>query len=99
MVDVDDGRVRSDVPHTAARTLEVPRIEEEHELRLDPAWRDVFDVVEARQELVHRGQRRRDEHPYVLARGAQRLGEREAAAQRVAVSVLVTKDQDLLVGV
>jgi len=34
----------------------------------------------------------------VLARGAQRLREREAAAERVAVGVLVTEDQDLLVG-
>jgi hypothetical protein len=39
-----------------------------------------------------------DQHPYVLARGAQRLREREAAAERVAVGVLVTEDKDLLVG-
>jgi len=35
----------------------------------------------------------------VLAGGAQSLGEGEAAAQRVAVGVLVAEDQDLLVGV
>jgi hypothetical protein len=35
----------------------------------------------------------------VLARRAQGLGESEAAAERVAVGVLVTEDQDLLVGV
>ena len=40
----------------------------------------------------------RDQHPYVLPRSAQRLREREAAAERVAVGVLVTEDQDLLVG-
>jgi len=34
----------------------------------------------------------------VLARGAQRLGERKAAAERVAVGVLVAEDQDFLVG-
>jgi hypothetical protein len=35
----------------------------------------------------------------VLARGPQGLGEGEAAAERVAVGVLVSEDQDLLVGV
>jgi hypothetical protein len=40
----------------------------------------------------------RDEHRHVLAPGAQRLRESEAAAKRVAVRVLVTEDQDLLVG-
>ncbi|HZQ49466.1 MAG TPA: hypothetical protein VFB69_04075 [Candidatus Dormibacteraeota bacterium] len=35
----------------------------------------------------------------MLARGAQRLSEREAAAERVAVGVLVSEDQDLFVGV
>jgi hypothetical protein len=35
----------------------------------------------------------------VLARGAQRLREGEAAAECVAIGVLVTEDQDLLVGV
>ncbi len=39
-----------------------------------------------------------DQHPHVLARGAKRLREREAAAERVAVGVLVTEDEDLLVG-
>jgi len=33
----------------------------------------------------------------VLARRSQGLGEREAAAERVAVGVLVSEDQDLLV--
>jgi hypothetical protein len=39
-----------------------------------------------------------DEHPHVLAGCAQRLCEGEAAAEGVAVCVLVTEDQDLLVG-
>ncbi len=34
----------------------------------------------------------------MLARSAQRLREGEAAAKRVAVGVLVTEDQDLLIG-
>lgn len=34
----------------------------------------------------------------MLARRAQRLGERQAAAEGVAVGILVAKDQDLLVG-
>jgi hypothetical protein len=33
----------------------------------------------------------------MLARSSQRFGERKAAAERVAVGVLVTEDQDLLV--
>ena len=41
----------------------------------------------------------RDEHPHMLARGAKRFGEGEAAPERVAVGVLVTEDQDLLIGV
>ena len=40
-----------------------------------------------------------DQHPHVLARRAQSLREREAAAEGVAVGVLVTEDQDLLVAV
>jgi hypothetical protein len=35
----------------------------------------------------------------VLARRPQGLGERKAAAERVAVGVFVSEDQDLLVGV
>ena len=35
----------------------------------------------------------------MLARRAERLGECKAAAQRVPISVLVTEDEDLLVGV
>jgi hypothetical protein len=60
-------------------------------------WRLRLDVIEAGQERVHRRQRRRDEHPHVLAFGAQRLGERKTAAERVAVGVFVSEDQDLLV--
>jgi hypothetical protein len=41
----------------------------------------------------------RDQHPHVLAGGPKRLSEGEAAPERVAVSVLVTEDQDLLIGV
>jgi len=40
-----------------------------------------------------------DQDPHMLARGAQRLGEGEAAAECVAVGVLVTEDQDFRVGV
>ena len=56
-------------------------------------------VLEAREEPVHLRQRWRYEHPDVLALGAQRLREREAAPESVAVGVLVAEDQDLLVGV
>src|SRR5205807_5423968 len=48
---------------------------------------------------VHRRKRRRYEHPDVLALSTQRFREREAAAERVAVGVFVTEDQDLLVRV
>ena len=57
-----------------------------------------LDVVEPREERVHRRQRGRHQHPDVFSFCAKRLGKREAAAQRVAVGVLVAEDQDLLVG-
>jgi len=60
-------------------------------------WRLGLDVFEAGKERVHRRQRRRHEDPDILAFRPQRLREREAAAERVAVGVLVTEDQDLLV--
>ena len=57
------------------------------------------DVAESREEFVHLGQRRRDEHPDVLTVGAERFSKRKAASERVAVGILVPEDQDLLVGV
>jgi hypothetical protein len=41
----------------------------------------------------------RDHDPHRLAPGAQRLGEGQAAAERVAVGVLVAEDEDLAVAV
>jgi hypothetical protein len=61
-------------------------------------WRSE-DVAEAGEELVHLGQRRRDEHPDVLAVGAEGFSKSKAASERVAVRILVPEDQDLLVGV
>jgi hypothetical protein len=58
-----------------------------------------LDLFEAGQKLIHLGKRWRDEHPYVFARGAQSLSERQAAPEGVAVGILVAEDQDLLVGV
>ena len=58
-----------------------------------------LDLVEAGQERVHLWEGRRHQHPDLLAFGAQRLREGQAAAERVAVGVLVAEDQDLLVGV
>ena len=62
-------------------------------------WGLRLDVLESREERVHRWKRRRDENPYLFAPRPQRFGEGEAAAERIAVGVLVTEDQDLLVGV
>ena len=98
MVHVHDRGVRCDVLHAAAGPLQVPGVEEEHQLRLDAAGRDVFDVVEARQKRVHLRKRRRDQHPHMLAGSLQCLRECEAAAERVPVRILVAEDQDLLVG-
>jgi hypothetical protein len=58
-----------------------------------------LDVFEAGQKFVHLREGRRDEHPHVFAGSAQSLSEREAAPKGVAVGILVTEDQDLLVGV
>jgi hypothetical protein len=41
----------------------------------------------------------RDDDPDLFAGGPQRLTKSEAAAEGVAISVLVAEDQDLLVGV
>jgi len=57
------------------------------------------DLCKAGHEGIHLRERGRDEHPDVFARCAQRLRKRKAAPKGVAVSVLVTEDQDLLVGV
>jgi hypothetical protein len=57
------------------------------------------DLLETGQEFVHLRKGRWDQHPHVFARAAQSLGKREAATKGVAVGVLVTEDQDLLVGV
>ena len=99
VVDVDDGCVRRDLLDAAARPLQVARVEEEGEKCVDAAWRFFQDVAEPGQECIHLWQRRRDEHPYLLARRAERFGECKAAAKRVPIRVLVTKDEDLLVGV
>jgi len=66
-------------------------------MRVHAVWRLGLDVFEARKERVHRRQRWRHQDPNVLALRPQRLREREAAAERVSVGVLVTEDQDLLV--
>src|SRR6266516_5754142 len=99
VVDVHDRRVRRDAPHSAARAFEVAGVEEEDQLRIDSVRRLGLDVLEPRKEGVHRRQRRRLERTDFLAFGAQRFREREAAAEGVAVGVLVAEDQDLLVGV
>src|SRR5438094_1794326 len=57
-----------------------------------------LDVFETREERVHRRERRRNQHPDILALRPECFGEGEAAAKRVAVGVLVAEDQDLLVG-
>ena len=59
----------------------------------------LLDLVEPRQECVHLGERRRDEHPHFLAGGPQSFGESKAAAEGVPVRVLVAEDEDLIVGV
>ena len=48
MVDVDDGRVRRDVLHAAAGSLQVARVEEEDQLRLHAAGRTFVNVAESR---------------------------------------------------
>src|SRR5260370_1026842 len=99
VVYVDDRRVRRDLLDALPRTLQVPRIEEKDQLRVDAMRRFGPDLGEPRHEGVHVRQGRWDEHPDVLARAAQRLREREAASERVPVGVFVPEDQDLLVGV
>src|ERR1700687_1827056 len=99
VVDVDDRRVCRNLLDAVPGAFEISGIEEEHQLRVDAVWRFGLDVFEAGQKFVHLGKGRRDEHPHVFARGAQSLGEREAAPERVAVGILVTEDQDPLVGV
>src|SRR3977135_4089305 len=97
VVDVDDRRVGGDLLDAASRPLEIARVEEENQLRIFPDGRLLFDLIESGKKRVHLRQRRRDEHPHVLAGRAQRLSERQAAAKRVAVGVFVPEDQDLLV--
>ena len=98
MIDVDDRCVRGDLLDTAPRALQVARVEEENELWVGAGRRHLFDLVEPRQKRIHLRQRRRDDHPCMLAGSSQRFREREAAAERVTVGVLVTEDQDLLIG-
>src|ERR1041384_2440956 len=98
VVDVDDRGVSSDASDRAPGAFEVPRVEKEHELGVDAVRRLGLDIVETWKERVHRWQGRRDKHPDVFALGTKRFGERQAAAERVAVGVLVTEDQDLLIG-
>jgi hypothetical protein len=57
------------------------------------------DVVKAWEEVVHGRQWRRNENRHLLARGAERLSKRKAAAKRVSIGVFVAEDEDLLVGV
>ena len=99
MVDVDDRGVRRDLLHAAAGPFEVAGVEEEREKRI-AAMRWLFeDFVEARQELVHLRKRRGYQHRRLLAGKAKRLRKREAAAKRVPIRVLVTENENLLVGV
>jgi hypothetical protein len=91
--------VLRDSLHAATRPLEVAGVEEEDEVRIDPVRRLGSDFTEAGQECVDVGQRRRDQDPDLFAGGAQRLRERQAAAEGVTVGILVPEDQDLLVGV
>src|ERR1700674_488447 len=99
VVDVDDGRVRRDLLHAAPRPLQVSGVEEEREKRIAAMRRLFQDFVEARQEFVHLGQRRWNQHRRLLAGGAKRLRKGQAAAKRVPIRVLMTEDEDLLVGV
>src|SRR4030081_1133103 len=99
VVDVDDLGMRGDLLDAASGAFQVSRVEEENQLRVDAMRRFRLDVVESGHERVHLRERRRDEHPHLFARGTQRLSEREAAPERVAVGVFVTEDQDLLIGV
>src|SRR4030088_2208811 len=99
MVNVDDGRLGCDPLDSGARSREVSGVEEDHQVRVDSVRGFPLDIIEAGQERIHVRQRRRNEHPDLLPRRTQRLGERQAAAKGVAVCVLVPEDQDLLVGV
>src|SRR5260370_4272583 len=97
VIDVDDRRVRRDLRDAASRPLEVAGVEEEHQLRISAGRRLIFELFEPGEERVHLWQWRRYHDPCVLAGRSQRLGKGEAAAQRVAVGVLVPEDQDFLV--
>src|ERR1700688_2143639 len=68
-------------------------------MRIDSVRRLLLDFRKAGEKRVHVRQRRRNEHPHLLSSRAQRLGKREAAAEGVPVRILVSKDEDLLVGV
>src|SRR5207245_6938880 len=87
------------LPDRAARAFEVARVEEQDQRRIDSMRWLRLDVLESGKERVHRGQGRRDEHPYLFAFRAQRFSERKTAAEGVAIGVLMTEDQDLLIGV
>jgi hypothetical protein len=99
VVDVHYRGIRRNLLDAASRAFEVPRIEEQHQLRVDAVRRFGLNVFEPGQELVHLWKGRRDQDPHVFARGSQSLGEREAAPEGVAIGVFVAEDQDLLVGV
>ena len=58
-----------------------------------------LDFLEPWQKRIHRRKRWRHEDPDVFALGPQSFRESQAAAERVAVGVLVAEDQDLLVRV
>jgi hypothetical protein len=99
VVDVDDGGVRRDLLDAATRPFQVSRVEEEREKRIAAVWRLFQNFVKAWQEFVHLWQRRRYQHRRLLACGAKRLRKRQAAAKCVPIRVLVTEDEDLLVGI
>ena len=99
MVDVHDLGVRGDAVDAASRPLDVAGVEEEHQARIGVTRRPFQDLVEAGQPCVHRRQGVRDHDPDGLAVRAERFGEGKAAAQGVAVGVLVSENQDLAVAV
>src|SRR5260370_39251883 len=99
VVDCEGGWGWGDLLDAAPGALEVAGVKEEHQLGIG-AWRWLhIDLLESRQERVHVRQRWRYDHPRVLACGSQGFGESETAAEGVAVGILVSEDQDLLVGV
>src|SRR5207248_67989 len=77
----------------------VAGVEEQHQVDVGVGRWPLDNLVETGHPGVLVGEWRRDHDVDGLAARAQRLREGEAAAQRVAVGVFVTEDQDLLVAV